>query len=183
LRGHGERDDEAGAAGVGLDDGAARLRLADLHSELPDAAGEVDLEADDAAGADAAFLDLEVVEGARQQPGVYVHVCQVLVDMHHGSVDGALGGRGDCWRRPGDPRRLRGAQRIIEEVANLTDLDEQFRQPSLPLMRGWLAATQGDLDRAMANLRPLDAAAESRDVLALVARLDCGPLRDRDCGA
>ena len=75
------------------------------------------------------------------------------------------------------------AQRIIEEVANLTDLDEQFRQPSLPLMRGWLAATQGDLDRAMANLRPLDAAAESRDVLALVARLDCGPLRDRDCGA
>jgi hypothetical protein len=76
------------AAAVGLNQGSARLRLGDVHAELPDAAGEFDLEADDAARADSTLLDFVVVEGGRQKPGVKLHVCQVAVDLVGGGVDG-----------------------------------------------------------------------------------------------
>ncbi|TDW21932.1 helix-turn-helix transcriptional regulator [Kribbella kalugense] len=58
---------------------------------------------------------------------------------------------------------LAAAGRQIEEAAGQTDADEQFREPAIPLMRGWLAAAEGDLERATAVLGPLlDTAAEAR---------------------
>ncbi|MGW6278615.1 ATP-binding protein [Kribbella sp. NPDC055071] len=57
----------------------------------------------------------------------------------------------------------RAADRWIEDAVHLADTDEHFRDPSAGLMRGWLAAAEGDLRRATAVLAPLlEAAAESR---------------------
>lgn len=55
------------------------------------------------------------------------------------------------------------AGRQIEEAAALTDTDRQFRDPAVPLMQGWLAATAGELERAIEILTPLlETATESR---------------------
>ncbi|MFD7155507.1 helix-turn-helix transcriptional regulator [Kribbella sp. NPDC059898] len=51
----------------------------------------------------------------------------------------------------------------IDEAARLGGADVNIREPGVPLMRGWLAAARGDLDRATAILRPLlGTASESR---------------------
>lgn len=83
-----------------------------------------------------------------RQLGTSVHALEAM--MIHSAV---LLSRGD-FEAAGDQ---------IEEVASLSTTDEHFRDPAVPLMRGWLAATEGDLDRATTILRPLlETAAESR---------------------
>ena len=83
-----------------------------------------------------------------QQLGTNVHVLEAM--MIHSAV---LLSRGE----------YDAASRQIAEAAGLTVTDEHFRDPAVPLMKGWLAATEGDLDRATAILGPLLAtAAESR---------------------
>lgn len=58
---------------------------------------------------------------------------------------------------------FQAARRQIEEAASVTDTDEHFRDEAIPLMQGWLAATEGDLGRATTILAPmLDSAAEAR---------------------
>jgi DNA-binding CsgD family transcriptional regulator len=95
--------------------------------------------------ADAGALGL--IDLARQL-GTSVHAFEAM--MIHSAV---LLDRGD----------YAAAGRQIEEAARLTGADENIREPAVPLMEGWLAATEGDLDRATAILRPLlDTAAESR---------------------
>ncbi len=95
--------------------------------------------------ADAGALGL--IELGRQL-GTSVHAFEAM--MIHSAV---LLLRGD----------YEGARRQLEEAAGLTDADEHIREPGIPLMEGWLAATEGDLGRATAILGPLlDAAPESR---------------------
>ncbi len=83
-----------------------------------------------------------------RQLGTSVHALEAM--MIHSAV---LLSRGD----------LEGARRQLDEASSVTDTDEHFRYPAIPLMQGWLAATEGDLGRAMAILGPLlDSAAEAR---------------------
>jgi DNA-binding CsgD family transcriptional regulator len=83
-----------------------------------------------------------------RQLGTSVHALEAM--MIHSAV---LLSRGE----------LETARRQLEEAASVTDTDEHFRDPAIPLMQGWLAATEGDLARATAILGPLlDTAAEAR---------------------
>ncbi|TCN35470.1 regulatory LuxR family protein [Kribbella orskensis] len=96
---------------------------------------------------DAGAGALGLIELGRQL-GTSVHALEAM--MIHAAVQLARG-------------EYEAADRQVEAAARLTDADENIREPAVPLMRGWLAATRGDLDRATAILRPLlDTAAESR---------------------
>lgn len=98
------------------------------------------------------------------------------------------------WRlRPGsdhDPKRsVRAARRSetatlrLQAAATLTRADDNIRLPGLTLMRGWLAAVDGDIETALSTLRPmLFMARESRNLLGLVAWLDERVLPDRTRG-
>src|SRR5260370_22845415 len=58
----------------------------------------------------------------------------------------------------------------LQAAATLTNADDNIRLPGLTLMRGWLAAAEGDIETAVDALRPmLVTARESRTYWA------CGP--------
>jgi DNA-binding CsgD family transcriptional regulator len=60
----------------------------------------------------------------------------------------------------GDPTT---ATRRLQPAATLTTADDNIRRPGMTLMRGWLAAIDGDIETACATLRPmLFTARESR---------------------
>jgi len=120
-----------------------------------------------------ALLDQARSEGATLAPAL--HGAQLWQDLNLGHLDDADAGaraQAELGRELGNAMDILGAlimrisvalirgetetaAKYLRDAEDLTDTDDEIRRPGLAVMRGWLAASRGDLTAAIETLEPI----------------------------